>query len=248
MLMTPPLAIVEILERSEQGVTRPFLCRCDDGNLYYVKGRSAGARSLLCEWVSGHLAHALGLPVPEFAIVQAPQALLDLHPEGDALGPMRAFGSRKVSHVQELTISHLEDVPAALQRDVLVFDWWVRNADRTLTTLSGNPNLMWDATGKHLVVIDHNVAFDPDFAAAEYNQAHVFRDQIPFVFQDLAEQRHYAQRLREALAAWPEACNNAPAEWWFVDEERTVPTDFDPIAILTLLDRCTTEELWRLAL
>ena len=244
--MTIQLAIVEILGRSEQGVTRPFLCRCDDGNLYYVKGRSAGARSLLCEWLAGHLARALGLPVPELAIVQASQALLDLHPDGDDLGSMPAFASCKVTHVQELTVSHLHDVPATLQRDVLVFDWWVRNPDRTLTTLSGNPNLLWDATAKRLVVIDHNVAFDPDFAAVGYNQVHVFRDQIPFVFQDLAEQGLYAQRLREALAVWPEACDNAPAQWWFVDEERTVPTDFDPTAALTLLNRCTTEELWRL--
>lgn len=246
--MPEPLTIVEILERSEQGVTRPFLCRCEDEQLYYVKGRYAGPRSLLCEWLAGHLARALGLPVPEFFIVQAPQALLDLYPEGRDLGPTPAFASRKVAHVQELTVSHLDDVDAALQRDVLVFDWWVRNQDRTLTTLSGNPNLMWDATDKRLVVIDHNVAFDPEFAAVGFSEAHVFSAQIPFSFHDLAECGRYAQRLREALAVWPEACKNVPAEWWFVDEERTVPTDFDPTAALAMLNRCTTEEFWRLTL
>lgn len=34
--MNEPLAIVEILERSTQGQTRPFLCRCDDGQIYYA--------------------------------------------------------------------------------------------------------------------------------------------------------------------------------------------------------------------
>jgi hypothetical protein len=241
-----PLTIIEILGRSEQGVTRPFLCRCDDDRLYYVKGQNAGPRSLLCEWLAGHLACALGLPLPEFAIVQAPQALVDLHAEGSDLGAAPAFGSCKVDHVQELTVSHLGDVPAAIRNDVMVFDWWVHNQDRTLTACSGNPNLLWDAAGKRLVVIDHNVAFDRDFQTAGFMEEHVFSKQIPQVFQDLAERGCYVQRLRDALAVWPVACNNAPQEWWFVDEERTVPTDFDPTAALALLNRCTNEEFWRL--
>ena len=34
--------IVEIIRRSTQGITRPFLCRGDDNWLYYVKGHGAG--------------------------------------------------------------------------------------------------------------------------------------------------------------------------------------------------------------
>lgn len=244
--MTSPLAIVEILERSEQGRTRPFLCRCEDDNLYFVKGRDAGHRSLLCEWLAGHLARALNLPVPEFVIAQAPRELVELYPEGRDLGTQPVFASRQVNHVQELSVSHLGDVAANLQRDVLVFDWWVNNADRTLTTLSGNPNLMWDAARQQLVVIDHNLAFDRDFDAAGFSKAHVFSGQILNVFQDLIEPMEYMGRLRQALAVWPEACNNAPSEWWFVDEEQTVPTDFDPDATLALLNRYTNEEFWRL--
>lgn len=245
--MSPtPLTIVEVLQRSEQGRTRPFLCRCEDDRLYYVKGRDAGARSLLCEWLAGHLGRALGLPLPEFNIVQATQSLIDLHPEGRDLGSAPAFASAKMEHVQELSISHLRDVEAAKQCDVLVFDWWVRNQDRTLTTLSGNPNLMWDAAKSRLVVIDHNLAFDREFNTAGFSETHVFRERISEVFQDLAECGNYAQRLREALAVWPDACKNVPSEWWFADEERTVPTDFDPAATLTLLNRCANEDFWRL--
>lgn len=244
--MPEPLTIVEILQRSEQGRTRPFLCRCDDDQLYYVKGRDAGHRSLLCEWLAGHLALALGLPVPKFVVAQAPRALLDLHPEGMGLGPLPVFASSLALHVQELTVSHLQDVDAVLQRDVLVFDWWVRNTDRSLTVKGGNPNLLWDAADSRLVVIDHNLAFDQEFDAAGFGETHVFSGQIPYVFQDLVEPQRYARRLREALAVWADACNNAPEEWWFSDEERTVHTDFDPGAALALLNRCTTEEFWRL--
>ena len=242
-----PLQVVEILERSEQGVTRPFLCRCDDDHLYYVKGRGAGRSSLLCEWLAGYLALAFGLPVPPFAIVEAPQSLVDLFPEGRDLGAGPAFGSRVVARTQELSMSHLCDVPVQLQRDVLMFDWWVRNSDRTLTSLSGNPNLLWDADAKQLVVIDHNVAFDREFDGHSFSAMHVFSQEIPKVFQDLVERLSYTERLRSALAAWAVACQNVPDEWWFADEERTVPADFDPDAVLALLGRCSHEDFWRLA-
>lgn len=241
-----PLQVVEILERSEQGVTRPFLCRCDDDQLYYVKGRDAGRRSLWCEWLAGHLAQAFGLPVPPLAVVQAPRALIDLYSEGHDLGDAPAFGSRVVAHTQELTVSHLCDVPSAMQRDVLVFDWWVHNPDRTLTTYSGNPNLLWNTDGNRLVVIDHNVAFDSGFDAHSFSETHVFSAQLDHVFQDFVERANYVSRLKFALAAWSSACQNVPDEWWFADEERTVPADFDPDAALALLNRCTHEDFWRL--
>lgn len=244
--MHEPLTIVEILKRSLQGRTRPFLCRCDDDRLYFVKGRDAGHRSLLCEWLAGHLAQALGLPVPEFAVAQAPQKLLDLHPEGRDLGSAPAFASLRVDYAQDLTVSQRGSVATALQRDVLVFDWWVRNGDRTLTTRSGNPNLLWAAGNRGLVVIDHNLAFDQEFDATQFAETHVFSEQIPFVFQDLVEPQGYSARLQEALAVWPDACNNVPDAWWFVDEEQTVRTDFDPAAALAMLNRCTTQEFWRL--
>lgn len=244
--MTPTLAVIEILERSEQGRTRPFLCRCDDDNLYFVKGRDAGHRSLLCEWLAGHLAKAMGLPVPDFVVAQAPRELLDLYPDGKDLGVLPVFASRRAEHAQELTVSHLDNVDEGVQRDVLVFDWWVNNGDRTLTPLSGNPNLLWDAAARKLVVIDHNLAFDREFDAAGFSKTHVFAGQVSTIIQDLIEPVRYSERLREALAVWPHACNTAPTEWWFVDEEQTVPTDFDPDAALALLNRYTNEEFWRL--
>lgn len=243
-----PPQITEILGRSEQGLTKPFLCRCENGDLYYVKGHGAGRRSLLCEWLAGHLARAFGLPVPPFAVLQAPKALVDLYPEGNDLGPGPVFGSRKVDHTQDLTQSRVMDVPVQLRRDVLVFDWWIHNADRTLTTLSGNPNLLWDTDLSALAVIDHNVAFDPKFSPQAFSETHVFAGEIPPVFHDLVEPGRYAERLRTALAAWLEACQTVPDAWWFADTERTVPADFDPKAELALLNRCEHQEFWKLSI
>ena len=244
--MTPPLTIIEIQGRSEQGMTRPFLCRCDDGQFYFVKGRGAGPRSLIREWLGGHLAKAFGLPLPEFAIVQAPAELLELLPDGRDLGPMPLFASRKVEHVQEFSLAHLAEVDADLQRDVLAFDWWIHNGDRTLTTLSGNPNLLWDTSAHELVVIDHNLAFEADFDAMLFAQTHVFAGQIPSLNQDLIEPQRLREKCEKALAIWAMACKNVPPEWWFVDEEQTVPTNFDPDAALALLNRYADEDFWRM--
>lgn len=41
-----PLTIVEIIKQAEQGMSSPFLCRADDGALYFVKGRASGRASL----------------------------------------------------------------------------------------------------------------------------------------------------------------------------------------------------------
>lgn len=246
-MATNCLNIVEIIQRSEQGVTRPFLCRCEDDRLYYVKGRGAGPRSLLCEWFAGYLARALELPVPAFAIVQAQKELVDLFPDGNDLGTAPAFGSVVFEHTQELSRAHVDKVPVAVQRKVLVFDWWIHNADRTLTTISGNPNLLWNTDADELVAIDHNVAFDREFDAGTFSKMHVFSGQIPFVFHDLVERVQFSNRLHEILAVWPEACQNVPPEWWFMDGEQTVPADFDPDAVLALLNRCTNEDFWKLA-
>ena len=62
--MTSEITIMEIKRRSEQGVTRPFLCRGDDGRWYWVKGNGAGKLALCREWIAGRIAQLMGLPIP----------------------------------------------------------------------------------------------------------------------------------------------------------------------------------------
>jgi hypothetical protein len=35
------LTIVEVIKQADQGLSSPFLCRGDDGELYFVKGRAS---------------------------------------------------------------------------------------------------------------------------------------------------------------------------------------------------------------
>ena len=69
---------VEFMRRSDQVMTRPFICRADNGKTYFVKGRDAGRRSQICEWIAGCLARQLKLPIAPFEIVNVPEELLNL--------------------------------------------------------------------------------------------------------------------------------------------------------------------------
>lgn len=53
------LTITEILGRTEQGMTRPFVCPSGSWMTCYDKGAYAGRRSLCCEWVAERLAQAI---------------------------------------------------------------------------------------------------------------------------------------------------------------------------------------------
>lgn len=239
------LTIEQIRNRAEQGVTRPFLCRADDEHWYYVKGHGAGLRSLLCEWIAGRLAQAFGLPIAHFERVEVPQALIQtaLRPDLWELGSGSAFGSRRHDFAQELTVSHLDLIDHAVQQDILVFDWWVHNQDRTLTEKGGNPNLLWDQGGGHVVVIDHNQAFDPDFDPVQFFELHVFAAQAPKVFEDLANRARYATRIEAALKVFDAACDEVPDAWWWKDDG--VPADFDRKAARGLLERFDNDDFWR---
>jgi hypothetical protein len=241
------IQIVEVIGRSSQGVTRPFVCRGNDDEIYYVKGSGAGRRSQICEWIAGRLGESLGLHIPAFAIVEVPWELGDLGgmPDLADLGTGPAFGSRRHSLI-ELPHSAVDDVPPEVQRDVLIFDWWIHNEDRTLTAAGGNPNLFWDPAEGALLVLDHNQAFDPDFDPANFQRLHAFKGQIPALFGDLVSRAEYARRLELALERWGAILAEIPPEWHFQDAEMTVPTQFDASAELKLLTRCMDKEFWTL--
>lgn len=241
------IQIVEILDRSIQGITNPFYCRCEDGQAYFVKGHGAGKRSLIAEYVGGRLARAFGLPVADFEIVEVPQELIKCSGRLDAgdLGTGLAFGSKAVPYVQEFSISHLSQVPVPTRKDVVLFDWWVHNADRTLTEKGGNPNLLWNTQSSKLAVIDHNQAFDNDFNPLIFSELHVFKDSLLEIFADLVDCDMYRDRLAAAFAEFDPACDNVPNEWWTVDNG--VPTEFNRYAVRESLRQFMNNEFWRVA-
>ncbi len=207
------VTINEIISRSEQGVTRPFLCRAENDLLYYVKGRYAGYRALCCEWVAGRLGRALGLPIPEFCIAEVPRALVEGSSRADAadLGAGLVFASHLVEDAQEITFADVEKIDAKLKQEVLIFDWWIRNEDRTLTEFGGNPNLLRTAGTGLLRVFDLNLAFDDTFDEARFWQSHVFNGVVAAWPDEFKAEM--AGRMRAAVEQLPGIWQELPEDW-----------------------------------
>lgn len=72
--MTLP-AVVEVIRRVDQGVTRPYLCRADDGCDYFVKHRALPPSERVAEWLASKLAEALRLPIAPFGLIRIPEEL-----------------------------------------------------------------------------------------------------------------------------------------------------------------------------
>lgn len=257
------LTVVEVIGRSQQGRTEPYICRCNDGEVYFIKGRGAGRRSLVFEWLCGHLAQAFGLPIAPFAIATVPNELIESDWNGwlRDLGPGLVFASQRVL-ANELTHVQVNDVPQAQRRDVLLFDWWVRNGDRCLTEHGGNVNLLWNpapvalppanlnvepADGHPgLVVIDHNLAFDADFSPQIFCETHVFAADFSGVFGDFLLRQSYSERFAQTMAVWQWACDNLPEAWGFVDLEQTVRVNHSLDQLQAILSAAQTPGFWTL--
>ncbi len=193
------------------------------------------------EWIAAHVGHALGLPLPPFALVQVDECLLaELPSEWRHLGSTPAFGSRQRDNVVWFELSLVNSVPVEIRRAVLVFDWWIRNTDRQ----QGNTNLLWDSAAGELTVIDHNLAFDPEFDARTFLEHHLFAADWPALVSDLVTRAHWMERLTGVLdrARW--ARDNAPPEWRWRNAEQDIPTNYDPDDALATLARCTNADFW----
>jgi hypothetical protein len=133
----------------------------------------------------------------------------------------------------------LSQIDKQLRRDVLMFDAWVRNEDRSLTQKGGNPNLLWSENS--LYVIDHNLIFDKGFATGIFLDTHVFRTEITEILQDFLLREHYQTKMQDALTVWSSAWDTLPEEWCEQNEELGL---FDPEATFQQLRDDAQGAIW----
>jgi len=209
--------IIEIQQRMTQGFTKPWLCRGDDEKLYVVKRLNATYRGCIYEWVAAQLGIRFGLPIPDSQIVYVDDLLV----EGDEelineLGCGIAFASELKGNLQEVNLDRLRDVDKALLLDLFLFDYWIKNSDRTLTDKGGNPNLYYNIVTGNLVVFDHNLAFENDFSSHEHKKLHaassVVKGQTD-LFVDVIDRRKYQARFADAMTDFDEIVGAIPLEW-----------------------------------
>ncbi len=143
-----------------EGGSLPGLMEADDDGLYVTKFRAAGQgeRALVAEVVAGELARAIGLPVPELAVVEVAPALGLAEPDPEIQdlivgSPGENLGMDFLPGALPMAVPSDPAVGADLAADVVWFDALVTNVDRT----PRNPNLLvWHG---RLYLIDHGASF-----------------------------------------------------------------------------------------
>ena len=142
-----------------EGGSLPALVEASDDGLYVLKFRGAGqgAKALVAEIVAGELARALGLAVPELALVELDPALALAEPDREIQDLLDASAGLNLG--VDFLPGALPFGPAAgppptpeLAADIVWFDALVTNVDRT----ARNTNLLlWH---ERLWLIDHGAS------------------------------------------------------------------------------------------
>jgi hypothetical protein len=178
-----------------EGGSLPAIVEADDEGLYVLKFRGAGQgpKALIAELVSGEIARALGLSVPElvFAELDADLARTEPDPEIFALIRDSAGLNLALDYLPSSVMFDpvVEKIADDLASRVVWFDGYVANVDRTVR----NTNmLMWH---KRLWLIDHGATLY--FHHAEGWTADRDRARDPFTLI----RQHVLLRSAGALAA-----------------------------------------------
>src|SRR5262245_30304874 len=206
-----------------EGSSLPALVEADDGREYVAKFRGAGhgAKALIAELVVGEIGRALGLPIPEIAILELPEEIA----RGESHDEIRDLLGWSVG----LNIG-LEFVPGALApdisrpplegpdwaADVVWFDALTINPDRT----PRNANLIvrdgraWLIDHGSALYVHHAWADPDDHARRPFTRIaeHVL---LPFAGSIAGADERLAARLE---AATIDAIVDAIPEPWLGDE------------------------------
>ena len=213
------IQVSEVIRRSDQGVTRPFICRDEEGRQLWVKGAAWSKSELVAEWICAQLALQWGLPLAEFdlAFVEPDIVAFSVVPEIASLGVGCGFGSIHAHGAAELNFSDISKIDIELRADLLLFDYWVQNEDRILGEGGGNPNLLLKVESFDLVVIDHNSAFDIEFNRNNFFENHVFSQSIEAWDEEFKKSRH--EKILALLQTLPDTIRSIPEEWFEGDDE-----------------------------
>ena len=179
-----------------EGGSLPAIVEADDDGLYVLKFRGAGqgARALIAELVSGEIARALALPVPEivFAHLDADLARTEPDPEihaliHDSAGLNLALDYLPGSVAFDPVVDRLPDTLAAR---IVWFDAYAMNVDRS----PRNTNmLMWH---RRPWLIDHGATLYFHHTPGWESGADRFMDRFPMIKEHVL--LHTAGSLREA--------------------------------------------------
>jgi hypothetical protein len=162
-----------------EGGSLPAVVEADDGELYVMKfhGAGQGAKALVAELIAGRIGQALGLPVPELALLEMDGTLGRSEPNPEIRDLLRTsvglnLGMRYLPGALAYSPMAPPAPDAATASSIVWFDAYVTNVDRTARNVN-----MLIADGQ-LWLIDHGASliFHHDW------DDYMTRSQSPFPF------------------------------------------------------------------
>lgn len=232
-----PPSLRRFVRRAVEGMQRPPLFEADDGHTWVLKLSTLDRDFPVAELVAAHLARALDVPMPAFAVLDVPPALAEFFAAtGDPdlvefvasfeeLG-MQVFGSRWLDGVvQKWTPAyraHVDQADALLAR-LLVFDAFIENPDRSSAS---NPNLL--VSSGRLFAIDHGQALPAAQGITGKRLPYAFDSHL--AWDVIRERPHLLGPEVDALTALPDrairaAVDAVPAPWWTDPARATIVVD-----------------------
>jgi len=244
------IEINEVVRRSNQGVSQPFICKDTKENKLWVKGAAWSVTDLVSEWVCACLAQAVELPVAEYDLVSVEKELVKFSslPEIASLGSGIGFGSFHVAGSAEFDYANIETVDFELRADILLFDYWIHNGDRILGIQGGNPNMLWVVNDEKLVIIDHNMAFDKEFSFLDFIKNHAFGESIVLWNSAFRKSRH--KKLLAILEQLPNIINSIPEDW-FIDDylrQNSLVAEIEHINLILRRVETDPDEFWEVCI
>jgi hypothetical protein len=174
-----------------EGGSLPAIVEANDDGMYVLKFRGAGQgpKALIAELVSGEIARAAGLPVPEIVFMTLDPDLARTEPDPEIQHLIRASAGLNLALDYlpgAVTFDPIAEKPDAdLASSIVWFDAYVTNVDRT----PRNTNiLVWH---RRLWLIDHGATLYFHHAWDNYRERS--RDPFPMI------KDHVLLRLASAL-------------------------------------------------
>lgn len=207
-----------------EGGSLPAIVEADDLGLYVVKfhGAGQGPLALVSEVIGGEIGRALGLEVPELAILDLDPALDRNEPDQEVQDLLRR--SRGLNLAMDYLPGSMNFDPAALAKNPGVvdpaiaslavwFDALITNVDRT----ARNTNLLW--CHRKLRFIDHGAAFyfhhnwPEDLTQAAASKFAPVKDHVLLRWADNIPHAGETARAKLTPAVLADIVSYVPDEW-----------------------------------